>query len=211
MQIQLNHSPAGNVGPHDIILYRLGDVSGPPLFTPGPDYVSGSPAWIAALVPMSAGGGAPVQFASLWARVFTPTDEHWERIREAENERQRAAKFAAVDSEARSVIEVVFPIITEGWVVEAVYPGWVATHAGLNVKLISAAGDTLSCRYGDEPNSIIRAYANDDAPGRLRRALISYWTGYIASKRTQEGTSPRIVGKRARVRELLDAMGVKYE
>ena len=78
-----------------VVLYRLSpSIDRQPLFKPGPDYEPISPAWIAALVPVSDGMGAPVVYRPMWARAFGLTWEAQDARAKADREAEKAADDA---------------------------------------------------------------------------------------------------------------------
>jgi hypothetical protein len=93
MQLTMLPSLAASLPADAVVLYRVSaSIAQPPLFEAGPDYEPISPAWIAALVPESAGGGAPIVYRLMWARAFGLTAA-------AQDQQHRAAEQARIKAE----------------------------------------------------------------------------------------------------------------
>lgn len=101
--LALDHGPA-RMDADAVIQYATAAHDETPRFPDlGPDYEPNSPAWIATLVPTTAGGiGAPVLFMPLWARVYCLTSDA--RVRREREQRiaAEAAKEAAREQERRA-------------------------------------------------------------------------------------------------------------
>ncbi len=192
-------TPAADMHPDDVVLYRLHDsVAGPPLFEPGPNYEPVSPAVIVALVPHSAGGLNPVVYMPLWARVFRLRPE----VRAA---REKAAEAEAARDEALSVSRLLFPRLgDDGWDRVSVQE---VAHEEMGIRLLLGYDGDRRCIWGPRDSDRVIWHGSW---ADVRERVIATLTAYLERKTTRERTSARIVERRDRARALLAAMGVDH-
>jgi len=193
--------PAADMHPDDVVVYWTASHGVQPrLPAPSPDHEAVTPAVIVALY---ADGGRAEPMA-MWARVFRLRPE----VRAA---REKAAEVEALRGMAVALVGEVFPgLPASEWTLTPLGPasdrdGWWAEHEGMAIEVGWDRSSKASCRWGDWPTASV-SYHPDGAS--LRVALLEAIQGYLAIKRTGEGTSSRIVERRNRARALLAAMGV---